>query len=330
LIKRPDVQFYVAVGGIVGGALLTIFLDASAAHWVGRIGRRDAWEVTACSFATLIILYSLVRALRHRINGRDELEIAIWATNQWADIHLSLPAGAYEDVLSSDRHLQVGDFYKSALYISPRFIAKPTPATTNDMFEYVRYLLNVKWKAIIRADPGDGKSLFMQLLYLQLLDELKDHPRSARIPLLIPLDRLDPDSLQDSHLRSTLINSYAHELCQVPSALVGRVQEARFALLLDGLDELIVQTPNPDIAAYRIGNVVTAADVLTSRDTFFQLRVTGVAARVGEHLTFKPLDFDQDGPSYIRKFCQLLGGDAERAIAAISNDSSLRDLFSFL
>lgn len=308
-----------SIGGFIAAFVFSAdFRDFVSQQWSSY---RYQW-LSGLLAAVLIaaVLVALVTALRSR-DARRGLER--WAAEQSRKLLDSLPAGAYDGGPQQERTLTLADFDTGSLYVPPRFTARPQPST-DDLFAAVVAALDRKTRVIVRAEPGQGKSLFLQLLYVRLLTALQADGRRARVPLLIALDRVDPDHVAATNARATTINACAVEQCDFPRDLLSSVPSVRFAVLLDGLDELRAVGTTPEDTQRILTSAIFAADVITTRETFFELRVSAqVANQAGIQVTLSPLPFDQVGRDYVRNYCRLLGGDAESVINTIEADPGL-------
>lgn len=262
----------------------------------------------------------------HRRRTRDEVvatrsvsdAVLAWAQRQERKTLTSLPAGAYGR--SSDQPLFVSDYQSGDLYIEPPFTVlsgmRPNGVCLTD---HVRHRISDRARVVLRAEPGQGKSLFMQLLYVSLLKDVIKDPGNARIPLLLPLDACSAlGEIPD--MRAHLIERYARAECDMDADVAIEASDDRFVLLLDGLDEMHT-VKDPDT----LTRVLCAAHVMTSRSGFLELKLGSQVERHGDHLCLDPLTFDEACQTYIRNYCRICGGDPQWVIETIELTPGLRE-----
>ena len=118
----------------------------------------------------------------------------------------------------------------SEIYVGTKLVAGKESI---DEDEFLTYLLDGN-RCLVTATAGSGKSFFSKWAFLQTLSS------KQLIPIFLELRNLNDSSLG-------IIESIAHELrvgykiSIVPEKLVELIREGKFALILDGYDELTVQ-----------------------------------------------------------------------------------------
>lgn len=309
----------------IAGFILTVWLSPEARRFLAHQGREYGWQWLAGALSVCLLMLLLGRQLRRADARRHRKGISEWARQQRNRALDTLPAGAIALNPQDGTHT-LRTYYSGSLYIDPPFTVLPSSDTTGlSLMAFVKGRLTDRRRLIVRAQPGQGKSLFLQLLWMNLLATLEAQPDDAIVPILVTLDRVDVTTLRSTHLREDLLEQYAHRQCELPPELLRNTPPKRVTLILDGLDELRAVGLPPTQAGQLLLGLVEAADVVSTRDSFFDLRVSEeTASRIGEQICLDPIPFAQFGKRYIEAYCELFGGDGPTVINRIESDACLR------
>jgi len=274
----------------------------------------------ACAIVTALVTgFVAVRTEARKRRARTPRgAVAAWAAGQVNRLESTSPTAVHVGIASDHRSPLLPYYESGRLYIKPPFETLTGPAPTQRLLEYVTGRITRGERILVRAESGQGKSLFMQLLYLELLRKVIAEPATARIPLLLPLGQCDVEHGAGRDMRQHFIERYAYAYCRLPEALQGETGTEQFVLLLDGLDELKLVSDDPAKTNLLLTGVIAAADVVTTREGFIGLRLsTQTVSQLAEQIRLLPLTFDEECKTIIRAYCAEVGGDAAAIIEHI-------------
>jgi hypothetical protein len=108
--------------------------------------------------------------------------------------------------------------------------------------------------------------------------------------------------------------------------IAGLRKSKRLAILLDGCDEV------SDLDRNSVITLLSSADAITSRDNFYELRLSGttLVQRFQEIIRLAPLSFDEIVRKFVRACCNLaaMPDRADPLIRVLNEQDELRDLVS--
>lgn len=316
------------LAGICGIASLAnaMLIHASVRHFVGgQLERHGDNLLLAAAVVVVVCVVSGIRA-RARTRGKVGKQLRKWATEE-SDRRLdTLPVGAQRTSTStrSRQALTLRHYVSGRVFIEPPFTVLTGRQSHSCLLDCLRHAVVNPRRVLVRAEPGQGKSLLMQLVYLSLLEDLKAHPHRARIPLLVPLSSCTVKHTDERGLRTAIIETHS-EVYALLSRLPPRERQPdRYVVLLDGLDEMQSAFDEPGHATALVSALIAAADIVTSRDSFLEFRLDlSSAFPTTQEIRLDPLAFDESCRRYIHNYCEICGGDPAWVIEQIDTAPGL-------
>ena len=310
--------------GICGIASLAnaMLIHASVRHFVGGQLERHGDDLLLVGAVVVVVSVLFVIRARLRTRGKVGKQLREWAKQESAWRLDMLPLGAQRT--GSREALTLRHYASGRVLIEPPFTVLAGRQSHSRLLHCLRHAVGDSRRVLVRAEPGQGKTLLMQLVYLSLLDDLKAHPHRARIPLLVPLSSCTLKHTDERGLRTAIIETHS-EVHTLLSRLPARERHPdRYVVLLDGLDELQSAFDEPGHATALVSALIAAADIVTSRDSFLEFRLEVPSAfPTTLEIRLDPLAFDESCRRYIRNYCAIGGGDPDRVIEQIDTTPGL-------
>ena len=225
--RRP---FHLLVGAVLTfgtpiiGALLT---KALTDQW-------SWWAIVGCAAAGIIITFLF---LLWQARSREESPEAIKA--QVSQLHSELRSQVQSRSYGARSRLIAAPLKKLELDITPRVgwvrdprLTEPEPLSKKNA-DIVAAFTSSKKRLLIVGEPGAGKTTAAYAL-IEHLDETEG---DERVPLLVNLSAWRAQESFEAFLVDYLVSQVGYQVRQ-PAVASQFVQSRRYALILDGLDEI--------------------------------------------------------------------------------------------
>lgn len=219
--------------------------------------------------------------------------------------------------------------------------AEPTVVVSRGVNQHEGF---VKWivdavrgsrRVLILGEPGQGKTLSVQLAYLSLVRAYLSGGEPA-LPVLMRLvdvrDHLSSDvDRRDPRLAlARLLTEGESGIPISPARLSKLMKRKRVVLFLDGIDELAVHGGTPrEVLPPLLEAALSSRVVLTCRSAFFEVHLSSSRQLrdFEARAQIRGVDFATSGSLFVHRFCERLGySTADQLIALIKLSPSLTDL----